>query len=227
MTTPAWAWGSHLPLLESLIQVVHPELILELGMGRHSTPLFARERQASLLFVENDKKWLVDTISSVDFGNNCTFSLHQLPPEIKIATKPVEISPAAKDDAVSFYRRLAERLQGRKEFPKMMFADQFTCCRTFSINELHPHFSIVAYHDCEPAGIRWYNYRFRKTLLDGFDHCVLKTPDAWTGCFIRKDMNIIEAVREAIREPIQRFASSHGLNKDRFVFDSTVMANGE
>jgi hypothetical protein len=47
MTTPAWVWGSHLPLLESLIQVVHPELILELGVGRHSTPLFARERQAS------------------------------------------------------------------------------------------------------------------------------------------------------------------------------------
>ena len=48
-----YAWSSHQPVIRMALKVFKPKFILELGIGRYSTPIFLKEK-CEKAFIEND-----------------------------------------------------------------------------------------------------------------------------------------------------------------------------
>jgi tRNA1(Val) A37 N6-methylase TrmN6 len=53
-----YEWSTHITLLKSLTEVMQPKLIVELGTGLHSTPIFLQSTAEKLYFIDNDQAWL-------------------------------------------------------------------------------------------------------------------------------------------------------------------------
>jgi hypothetical protein len=200
-----WAWSTHLPLLKSLVEVAKPKVVVELGTGMHSTPIFLNSGAERMIFIDNDKAWLDKVVSSNAINNQSKFIFHDLGKEIKINTFPNELSKEKKDEITKYYVELGNTIQTYSDSPKMLFVDHFTCARAIAINTLFDKFDIIGYHDCEPAGIAWYGYYFNELLHQNYDHYLLKTSKSWTGCFVRKTVNIDNALHENIIKHIDDY----------------------
>lgn len=168
-------WTTHQPLIQSVMEVYKPRFILELGMGNFSTPFFIN-KGAQYLGVENDEKW-IDHLKN-NLGNMDTI-FHDLGPNVKLGTHLYEINDEQKTSIINFYKSL--KYPDLK--PNVLFVDQFTCCRTLSINTLGNDFDVIMYHDCQPAGIPWYSYNLIN--LDGFQIFTLKSDISWTRLMVK------------------------------------------
>jgi hypothetical protein len=51
-------WGSHQPVVNAMVELISPELIVELGVGRYSTPMFLKFNAKKILHIDNDPGWL-------------------------------------------------------------------------------------------------------------------------------------------------------------------------
>ena len=173
------AWTTHQPLIKAVMQSYKPKFVLELGMGNFSTPLFL-QKDVEYLGVENDVTWIGHLENNLGPMNTI---FHDLGPDIKIGTHLYEISENAKASICDFYKNLKyPRLK-----PNVLFVDQFTSCRTLSINTLGKYFDVIIYHDCEPAGIPWYSYNLIN--LEGFQIFTLKSDTSWTRLMVKKYNN--------------------------------------
>ena len=185
-----WQWSSHTPVLKTLTKIFNFDFILELGTGKNSTPILG-ETKAELLCIDNDLNWLNYTKSLLPNRTEKTqFIHHDLGEGIVIGTKVHELVESKKHEIKNYYNNLASKIP--TSGLKMCFVDQFTCARTFSINALLDKFDVLAYHDCEPAGVPWYEYYFDKEKTKEYDIYMFKTSIVWTGFFIKKglDFNI-------------------------------------
>lgn len=180
-----WEWASHQPMINGVLEEFKPKYILELGIGDYSTPLFYNYKPIEMLSIENDREWLG---SYSQFNTSYPIILHELDKEIKLGTHPCDLSEKQKSKHREYYLDIADFVKNISLYPKLLFVDQFTCLRAESINTLYPYFDIIIYHDCQPAGIDWYEYYFDTELLDTYKHYTLKTPIVWTGCFVAKHL---------------------------------------
>jgi len=183
-----WDWSSHQPLIKTLVEVFRFGYILELGVGKYSTPIFL-EQNADLVCIENDPKWMAHVQAFVGDAKNVQFLYHRLSDHIKPSTKSYELSEAETSSVISYYKELGYKIAARpKSELKLLFVDQFACLRTHSINTMYDKFDVISYHDCEPNGIPWYSYHFVDGLLENYVQYKLVTPISWTGCFIKKTL---------------------------------------
>lgn len=212
----AWQWASHAPILKALVSAVDFSLIVELGCGENSTPIFAKS-SANLICVENNCDWLSHIRTLLEGRQNTDFRAHILDAPIEIGTKAFELSVSQRSSIEAFYRELLHNLS--RLTPSLLFVDQYTCCRSISINILNTAFDVIAYHDCEPAGIPWYTYSFDRAVTEAFDHYYYKTPEVWTGVFMRRGMGVDLAKLgwEAHRETVG-FAKANQLDLAGFSF---------
>jgi hypothetical protein len=164
-----YEWSTHQPLIRAAMELYKPAFVLELGLGVHSTPIFL-EYETTLLSIENDKEWL-NHIKEKYVGIDTLF--HDLG-GLKLGTHLYEISEKQKSEITNYYIGL--KFPELK--PNLLFVDQFTSCRTLSINALKNKFDFIIYHDCQPAGIPWYSYNLINK--SGFNSYYLKTPTSWT-----------------------------------------------
>jgi hypothetical protein len=169
-------WTSHQPLIQSVMDFYKPKFILELGMGNFSTPFFIN-KGATYLGIENDEKWIEHLKENLGDMNTI---FHNLGPNIKLGTHLYEISDEMKSSITEFYRNLIFP----EDKPNLLFVDQYTCCRTLSLNALGNKFDIIMYHDCQPAGITWYNYNLIN--LQGFQIFTLKSDISWTRLMVKE-----------------------------------------
>jgi hypothetical protein len=181
----SWWWSSHAPLLQASVEVFRPTFILELGSGQFSTPIFD-SAGVSVWSIDNDLEWLQKAKSSLSPASKVEFVFHDLGPEVQIGTKPFELSDSKRDEIIRYYDDLCRRVPDSK--CKFAFVDQFTAARTFSINAMLGLFDVIAYHDCEPAGIPWYEYAFDESKCEQYDLYTFKTPVVWTGLFVKKSL---------------------------------------
>ena len=196
-----YEWSTHQPLLKAVMELYKPAFVLELGMGDNSTPIFLNYK-TKLLSVENDSEWINYMKNKYE---NIDVIYHDLNDQnIKLGTHLYELTEIKKAEIISYYQNL--KFLDLK--PNLLFVDQFTSCRTLSINTLGDKFDMIIYHDCQPAGIPWYSYNLIK--LDEFINYYLKTPASWTALMIKKDKDLgYEALNNLMKLHIQEYKNKH------------------
>lgn len=198
-----YAWSTHQPLIRLLLKVYNPRLIVELGIGYYSTPLF-QAHKCEKMFIENDRNW----IKQMGIKENVV--LHEI--DIPNQDIPVhDISPAQRQSLIEDYHHLKESI--RRTECSLLFVDNYSCCRALAINILYPVFDLIIYHDCEPQSIQRNNYYFDERLISDYDHYNLVTPRTWAGCFVSKKLpgkDLFEEI-EPIIEDYQRLNNVTGI----------------
>lgn len=203
MSGPVHEWASHQPLIHTVMERLHPMMVMELGIGMYSTPVF-HEYNCEYYGEESDLEWIkkmkYELIAHYDLG-----------PNIKSDTFLKNISEHDRNNITKHYEELYIP-DGR---PNLLFVDSFTCTRNIAINTLYHKFDAIMYHDCQdPEGIEWYEYNFNYDLWNRYDHFTLKTKIAWTGLFIDKKYCCTLGELESIAQPhIKSYENTYGTNK--------------
>jgi hypothetical protein len=216
-----YAWSTHQPLLQGLMEVLCPKYIVELGVGIYSTPIFLKYNFDKYIGIENDSNWLDHILNTVDHDSSrCRFTHHFLNDAVIFNTRPNTVTDALKEDIRGYYNELLKEVKEDKSSPKMLFVDNFTCCRTIAINTLYNAFDIVAYHDDEPAGTPWYEYYFDKSIYANCNKFTLVTPSSWTSCFIKKNINFsFDELNKITISKVEEYCRINNLNRVDFRLD--------
>ena len=211
-------WSSHLPLIKAVLSVFKPEMVMELGTGLHSTKAFAECPDIKkLICVEQDKEWLDEVQGKIN-NLDIQFIFDDMTDYAVVFQQFLKDLNIEQRNAISQHYlefAMGKTDEYRELVPKLLFVDNFTSCRALAIDVMYNFFDIFIYHDCEPNGILWYEYYFNKDIQRLYVHYVLKTPTAWTGCFIRRslhDYTTEEKLRLAVQPYCDEFSSAHGLN---------------
>lgn len=204
-----YSWSTHQPILNMIMTIFKPELVVELGSGEYSTPLLMSYNPKEYICIENGKEWYDHMLNKFDFLNEHNYIYHSVGPSDKLYK---QLSREEKDSIIEYYTLLSDRIDSYSLNPKFIFVDQYTCCRTLSINLLYKNFDIIAYHDCEPAGVLWYEYKFDNNLINNYDTFCLKTPKSWAGCFVHKKYSVSENnLKTAIAPFIKEYCLSNSI----------------
>jgi hypothetical protein len=175
-----WDWKTHQPILNLMLTEFHPELVVELGMGYNSTPLFIKYNPKELICIENDEGWFKALITIFPFKENHHTFLHNTPDEKKI-------SDLCYRENLEYYIQLRSRIEKKENTPKLLFVDNYGCLRLLSILVLGTAFDIIIHHDSQPGGSLVYTEYFDKFRED-YDCYLLKTSKNWTSCLIHKQL---------------------------------------
>jgi len=203
-----YAWSTHSPMNKALIELFKPKLIVEMGTGLHSTPLFLESTAEKLFFIENDMQWIEHIKSNFNFDDRCEIIYQHLGEGIINSTKNRELSSAQRTDIANYYKTFATKINSIDTQLKFLFVDHFASARTSAINNMFDSFDVIVYHDCEPKGIKWYEYRFLESVYQQYDNFILTCPAAWTGCFIKKSLNAETNLRNIIKPHINEYCKS-------------------
>lgn len=215
----SYGWSTNKPLIASLLEITSPKFIVELGIGMHSTPLFINSGCEDIIFIDSDKGWLDYIRLNNVFGPRHQTLFHDLGPTKLKGVFLKHLTTDQRLGIVSYYEDLSEIVADNSGFPKMLFVDNVTCCRTLAINTLYKEFDIIIYHDCEPKGILWYEYYFNKELIHNFDNYILKTPKTWTGCFINPKLNIEEELQANIKHHVLTYSKEVNIDSNKIYLE--------
>lgn len=188
-----WRWSTHQPLHKLLLEEFRPQFIMELGAGMYSTPLFIDHNPQKFICIENDKKWLDMIVNKLNPRKEYDMIFDDLGPDIDLGTFRKNISKDKLNEIIDYYVKVCEDVITYSIYPKLLFVDNFTCCRSAAVNNLSKGFDIITYHDCQPAGISWYEYYFESYLKNEFSHYYMKTPNSWTGAFVSLGLDYNES----------------------------------
>jgi hypothetical protein len=115
-------------------------------------------------------------------------------------------------ELIKYYRGLCGLIP--KEGVKMLFVDNYSCCRTIAINVLFSYFDLIVYHDCEPEGAAVNGYVFDTKLTDNYLQLIYTSPRTWAGCFISNKLNPDkEKLQEKIKPITLRYLSENKIFK--------------
>ena len=208
-----WEWATHRPLIQLMLQEYQPELVVELGVGINSTPLFLDYPYKELLCIDNNKEWVELMQDQYAFEGTASILFHDLGDDtIYMGTKVHEISDEQKVKNFEYYVALREQIKERVLYPKLLFVDNYTSLRALAINTLGHLFDIIIYHDCQYVGISWYNYKFQEYLQKDFNFLLLTSSSSWSGCFIRKTLDYdIEVLRDHIQPFVAEFCKENNI----------------
>ena len=213
-----YEWSTHGPLLKTIIETLTPKLIVELGTGLYSSPIFLASSAEKLFFIDNDQEWLNHVKKNNNFDSRCSLIFHDLGNSIKLGTFLKELPQEEKNKIINYYTDLSATIENESSTPKMLFVDHFTCARTLSINTLFDKFDIIGFHDCQPNGIEWYEYYFDEKLHKNYNLFFLTSPTSWTGCFIKKSFDVEILLKEKIIPHIEEYCIDNNINSSTMNF---------
>ena len=202
-----WKWASHTPLIKGILDLYKPQLILELGCGMYSTPLF-QSNDIVYKGIENDLKW----IKSIKNELGVDIDYHDLK-GIDRTELWGGLSRLQKKEIKEYYQNLSTSdfvLMDRN--PKLLFVDSFACTRKIAISVLKPQFDIIIYHDSQPnkkSGI--INHLYNQEEEAGFVKYHLKTVRNWTSVMLKTDKGI-EMLKNNVAPYIVDFYKQWGQN---------------
>jgi hypothetical protein len=188
-----YRWSTHVPVINTSLEILNPELVVELGIGHFSSPLFFKSNIKKILHIENDENWLsmVKEKHKDKIKNNSEFRHHNIG-DIDLSTRLKDISQTQKKEIEKYYTELSIEIKSMTYKSALMFTDGFTCARRLSIDILTNDFQIVIYHDAEDRETYDYN-NIKKDLYKTYDNYVLKTTRTYTGFFMKK--GLIEQIK--------------------------------
>jgi hypothetical protein len=182
-----YAWSTHQPLLKALLEMYKPQFIVELGIGIYSTPILSSHNCDEIISIENDEGWMKYICNISNFKPNHQILYHPLDSNITLSTFLKDISITEMLKIHNYYLSFKKIIKQKNISTKLLFVDNFTCCRSIAINTLFDEFDIIVYHDSE--GVDWYQYYFNKDLENNYIKYELKTQHrSSTGCFIKKTL---------------------------------------
>ncbi|MFA5758315.1 MAG: hypothetical protein WC942_02930 [Clostridia bacterium] len=192
-----WAWRTHQPLIHWVMTALSPELVVELGMGCYSTPLFLKYSPKQLICVENDLEWMRYVQKKYKFKTSYSVLFHEVP-GISIGTLPMDLSIDTRNAVIEYYQNLKAKFESAEH--RILFIDNFTAFRQLALTYLCGGMDAIIFHDCEPNGVEVYDYDL--TGITGFDLYILKSPSSWTGLLLCQRLGIME---DQLRKEIQPF----------------------
>jgi len=172
-----YKWGSHIPVLQTIMDIFNPNNILELGMGRYSTPLLYQYNK-QLTSIETNLNWFQTVKHTLKEGGNFKPIYHDI--NLHTYTKFNEISKDTKQECINFYKSfIPSNLD-------LLFVDHISGLRSNTILSLLRRFKFIVYHDAEQ--IDKYNYSsLSKENTKDYIHIINKTPIVHTGILIHKN----------------------------------------
>ena len=185
--TNNWEWGSHQPLVNLALYTFRPELVVELGIGLYSTPLFLKYNPTALICIENNKEWLEYTKTQLLFRPEYELRYHELSPEVTLFTRARVLEAKNRVAHFEYYLTVRDEINQTSYTPRLLFVDNFTCLRALAVNVLNSAFDIILYHDSQLEGIAMYNYNFEH-LSSEFNFYTFHCSFSWTTCLVRKTL---------------------------------------
>lgn len=201
-----WKWASHTPLIEGVLDLYKPQMVLELGCGLHSTPLFQID---DIIYkgVDNDLEWIgrVETELGVEIEYH---NLHG----IDRTTLWSSLSILQKKNIKEYYQNLCVRsFVLMNSGPKLLFVDGFACTRKIAIDVLKSHFDIIIYHDSQRTKAGVFNHLYNQKEEPGFAKYHLTSVRNWTSIMVKVDKGIV-ALRNSVAPHISKFYVQWGKN---------------
>ena len=210
-------WSSHNPVIKSVLTVIEPKFIMELGVGNFSTPLLLDSSAEKILHIENDQPWLDHVQTQFNIDSRSEFRYHALGANVGKAIAWSRIPEDSQDTYREYYQDLSDEISKIDLAPKMLFVDHFTCVRTLAVNCLADEFDVIIYHDAETPEI--YEYQnIRSDLSDIFDRYMLQTISSWTGCVVRKGTVDAEVLKQAVLSECQTFGQKFNRSIEEFAW---------
>ena len=211
-------WSSHTPVIRSALDLVKPDLVVELGIGNFSTPHFLSSAAQKILHIENDQQWLEHVHTTFTNTDHSEFRLHWLGDHVNKSTGWNRLPADQQAQCIVYYQDLAQEIQALDLRPRLLFVDHFTCLRALAINYLGPEFDCVIYHDAETPDTYGYE-TIRADFADQFDHYILHTQSSWTGLLIKRDIMAADDLICNILDHAETFGQSFGIARDNFCVD--------
>lgn len=210
-------WSSHTPAIRTALQLVPPQLVVELGVGNYSTPLFLQSSAQRIVHIENNKQWLDDIQAQYHQPGRNEFRWHSLPDKVKNSTLAPSLPTQLIEQCQQYYQNLKQEVADHKTGPKLLFVDHYASLRTLAINVLTHQFDIVIYHDAEVPEV--YEYQHIDTALsETFQHWTLKTASSWTGFMIRKNLIDAEILHQTMMDQCELFGRDFNRPRQEFSF---------
>lgn len=201
------------------MSIFKPEFVLELGIGVFSTPIFTSYSPKKLICIENDVLWLDHIKTQCNFRSTDLVILHDLGNGYTSETSLKQITNEKRDSIIKYYKMLSDQIKEKSNYPKLLFVDNFACCRLLAINNLYDSFDILIYHDCEAAGSAFYGFNYiSDEIKKEYNYYILKTSRTWTGCFIKQDI-IQDNLTVNIDFFIKQYCTANQLNKKQFYLE--------
>lgn len=203
-----YKWGSNRPVLKSIMDFFNPSGVLELGIGKYSTPLLYKYNK-KLISIETDGDWIESIKKMIEPRDNFQAIHHKLL-NIHSKTKFNLISEKIKQDCIEFYKQY---ITPDLEF---LFVDHVSGLRASSLVALFDKFQYIAYHDAEPKQFKNYNYQIlTKEKTKDYIHLMNKTPLVNTGILIhRKYSDIIKSFIEILDNNNKEYCKQFGMIYD-------------
>lgn len=170
--------GTHLPVLNSVLEVFKPKGIMELGAGLRSTPILYNYGEL-LITIETNLKWLEKVKLLVPTRDKFELIHYDIGHGVHVKTKYKQIPTEVAEGCIEFYLSFINRLD-----LDFLFIDHVSGLRITTLTELFNMFSVVAYHDAQhPA----YCYKkFLEVSSDNYLHFMFESLGVYTGILIHK-----------------------------------------
>jgi hypothetical protein len=216
-----YRWSSHTPVIYTALELLKPELIVELGIGFFSSPIFFKSDTKKTIHVENTQQWIdliKDKHKDIIDENKSEF-LYQNIGDIKLQTKYAELNDEQKKSIDVYYKDLSIKVNQMNYNGKLMFTDGFTALRRPSIDILTNNFDMAIYHDAEDTETYDYN-NISESLKEQNDHYLLKTATTYTGFFIKKDIYDKKQLNNIMNKSIDRYTKEISISKEGIVLET-------
>lgn len=165
------AYATHLPILETISNVISCDSVFEFGMGNYSTKLFAEKYKKVIAVEMQEEGWYEEVKKNLSSYRNTT--LH-----CGIGEKPA-IEILNKDSSSSF---------------SLMFIDGHGGNRWECINNSFGRSEIIVTHDTETAGYKWNLVKKPKNYV----WVDVKEYDPWTSV-LTTNMMIVDLLNSKFR----------------------------
>lgn len=198
----SYEWSTHKAILMLVMEEYQPQFVLELGCGFHSTPILCKAPH--YIGIDNDKEWLEELQKQMP---DSSFKFHDLNGVGK-HEQFKDLKDTIKFNLFNYYDELRDHLEDKPQ-PRFLFVDQFTCARNISINLLSDHFDFIGFHDCQPEGMKVYQYDFGR-VKEKFNLFILTSPTSWTGLLISKKIGV-KGIEEKIKPYVESYCKDVGL----------------
>lgn len=195
-------WGSHQPVLLSVLNILKPERIVECGTGYYSTGKIMAYAKESI-HIEHDPVWFKRIRDcTVHEANNTKWFLREFC--AGNATAIHELPPGEFEKICDHYKGLAKMI-GHCD---MLFVDTFRAARVPALLHLGPISPVIILHDLEGNSPAYYEYHRAKEMLDANFSTYSYKPKgsvnghaiAWTNLYVSRPVPIDDLTADACYE---------------------------
>jgi len=214
-----YRWSTHQPVVKAMVKLIKPELIIELGVGRYSTPMFAKFDAKKIIHIESERGWLdlVCKENSNVITDKSEFRHHDISNLgiTSIKTLPSELTNEQKIKIDAYYNALATEIKTMPYKSSVFFTDGFAACRKSTIECLTSITDVMIFHDAEKPVAYGYD-KLSLELYNTHDEYLLKTATSWTGFMIRKGLSNFNDLAILIDDEVNSYIAELGISKDGF-----------